>query len=61
MIGVSEEPADLCPECGADLTDRNPRAHANAHWPETVQNKDLGPEALRRRKALLKMAEKRGS
>lgn len=42
-----------CPECGADLTGRDPVAHANDHWPLNIPDRDLGADAVKRRKELL--------
>lgn len=43
----------FCPECGVRMAGRDPAAHANSHWPKDVQDKDLGKDALKRRKLLL--------
>jgi len=48
-------PAKKCPECGVDLTGRDPKAHAHDHWPPSVRDDELGAEARARRKILLEM------
>jgi len=50
---MSEE--KKCPECGADLTNRDPKAHANDHWDPDIADKDLGKEARERKKILMEM------
>jgi len=45
----------VCPECGVDLTGRDPKAHAYDHWPPGVRDDELGAEARARRKILLEM------
>jgi len=49
------KPAAKCPECGVDLTGRDPKGHAYDHWPQNVKDEDLGAEARARRKQLLEM------
>lgn len=51
---------EKCPECDADLSGMNPRAHALDHWPETLPTDPKNKEARRRQAILYKMAEKRG-
>ena len=41
-----------CPECGVDMTGRDPIGHANDHWDPRVRDEELGAEAARRRKIL---------
>lgn len=49
-----------CPECGRNLENIDPEAHAEAHWPSMM---DLDPQvnsdAIDRRDALLRAAEAR--
>jgi len=42
-----------CPECGVDLTGQDPVGHANYHWDPKIADKDMGADALKRKKALL--------
>jgi len=55
----SETP-ETCPECGVDLTNRDPWAHALDHWPEKISNPESFPEAVKRQKYLRDLAKKRG-
>jgi len=61
---VPDEPPpaepDVCPECGADLTDRDPYAHALSHWPEKIPDYPETKLARTRQKQLLDLAKKRG-
>jgi len=50
-----ETPKKVCPECGVDMTGRDPKAHANDHWDPNIADKDLGKEATKRKKILLEM------
>jgi len=44
-----------CPECGVDLTDRDPVAHALDHWPRDIPDREDTREARRRQKILMEM------
>lgn len=49
-----------CPECGADLTNRNPWAHALDHWPEQIPFPQQNKKAVQRQAKLRHLAEKAG-
>jgi len=51
---------ETCPECGVDLTDRDPWAHALDHWPEKIESPKSYPEAVKRQDQLRELAKKRG-
>ena len=42
----------LCPECGCDLSTKDPHGHALYHYPQTIDD-DPHYEEARRRKALI--------
>lgn len=50
----------LCPECGVDLTGRNPRAHALSHYPEVIEPTAKNKEARKRQQFLYDLADKWG-
>jgi len=57
------EPAEykpVCPECGRDLTNMDPWAHALDHWPEKIENPEINTQAVARQKILRDMAKARG-
>jgi len=56
----SETTAQICPECGADLSDRNPYAHSLKHWPDKIPDYPETKLARERQKILREMAKKRG-
>jgi len=43
----------ICPECGKDISDADPWAHALDHWPERLPV-DPTTEQARQRQALLR-------
>jgi len=51
---------ETCPECGVDLTDRDPWAHALDHWPEKIPPSEDTERARERQKILRDLAKKRG-
>jgi hypothetical protein len=53
----NEEPkADTCPECGQDLSDRDPEGHAVGHWGETTVDPARGKDAAERQRKLRDLA-----
>jgi len=59
MSGEEEEKL-ICPECGKDLTGRDPWAHALDHWPERIPNYPETKLARERQALLRKWAEEKG-
>ena len=47
----------ICPECGADLSERDILAHIRTHWGEVEPDPRLYKLASKRYRALMKMAE----
>jgi len=52
---------EICPECGCDLSTKDPAKHALSHWPVPLNEQNSGPLARQRFAALMKMAAKGGS
>jgi len=50
----------ICPECGKDVTDADPWAHALDHWPEAIPNPEINSKAVERQKILRNWAKKKG-
>jgi len=50
----------ICPECGKDVTDSDPWAHALDHWPERIPNPEQNAKAVERQKILRDWAKKKG-
>ena len=42
----------LCPECGADLSQQDVKAHALSHWNENIPDYPQYAEARKRQKVL---------
>lgn len=59
MRGEEEEKL-ICPECGKDLTNSDPWAHALDHWPEAIPNPEINSKAVERQKLLRSWAKKKG-
>jgi len=49
------ESVKCCPECGCDMTGRDPKGHALDHWPADIPVRDDTAEARRRQKILMEM------
>lgn len=41
----------VCPECGVDMSGKDPIAHALTHWNEYLDPARAGKEAFKRQKA----------
>jgi len=52
---------EICPECGCDLSAKDPAKHALAHWPLPLTETNSSILARQRFAALMKMAAERGS
>jgi len=51
---------EICPECGADLTNLDPVGHSLDHWPERIPDYPETRQARRRQHILREIARKRG-
>jgi len=51
----------ICPECGLDLTDRDPWGHALSHWSAILTEQNSSYEARKRQKKLIDWAVEKGT
>lgn len=50
---------EICPECGQDLSDRDPEGHSVGHYGERAVDPTRGKDTAARQRQLLDMAQRR--